>query len=72
MQKSVAYEPTAPKNWERFKTELKVGLNAMTYIFLNKRAHFNSMTFLRDIITTRRTVISMVRLSFVFHSFSLG
>ena len=72
LQKSVAYKSTTPKNWERFKTELKVVPNAMRYIFLNKRAHLNSMAFLRDMITPRRTATSMVRLSFVFYSLSLS
>ena len=34
-QKLVVYEPTTPNNWERFKMELKVELDAMTYIILN-------------------------------------
>ena len=40
-------------------------------IYNSKWVHFNSMAFLRDMVTPRKSVTSMVSLSFVLHCFSL-
>ena len=40
-------------------------------IYNSTWAHFNSVAFLRDMVTPRKSVTSMVSLSFVLHCFSL-
>ena len=37
-------------------------------IYISKQAQFNSVAFPRDMVTPRKTVTSVIRLSFVSHS----